>query len=259
VAQTPLQCLQEMLQAIDKVETLKYELKAHELIDEKLVLTHSIVKYQKSPLNIYNILIFPDEGLEVLYNYPNNNVLVNPNGFPFINLNLDPYGKLMRKGQHHTIFETGFDFLKSIINYLMPEIIIEPKKYLKDLGIKQKGKNKYRVIELNNPDFSYTKYKVKENKNVVQIAKENFISAYLILQKNNLSFYDDVVEGKIIEIPNTFAEKLEIWIDESTKLPLFQKIYVEGNLFESYEFLNIKVNPPFNTHTFSAENKEYGF
>ena len=48
---------------------------------------------------------FTFEILEVLFIKGHETALVNPNGFPWFNLKLNPVGSRMTKNQHHTIIE----------------------------------------------------------------------------------------------------------------------------------------------------------
>ncbi len=45
----------------------------------------------------------------------NGNAIVNPGTFPYITLNLDPMGSIMRKNQHHTINELGMEYVGEIL------------------------------------------------------------------------------------------------------------------------------------------------
>ena len=114
-AQSSISYLEDMVESISSINTIEYEFHAKELINGKIFYTHSIVKLQEDPFCVYNYIIEPDKGVEILFVSKNKLALVNPNGFPFINLNLDPYGRLIRKNQHHTLFDAGFDNLKDIV------------------------------------------------------------------------------------------------------------------------------------------------
>ena len=82
---------------------------------------------------------------------------------------------------------------------------------------------------------------------------------YLINQKNKISFFDKINNGDIIYLPSSYAESFEIWIDLDTNLPLIQKVFINDNLFEYYEFKNIIVNKIFDENEFLESNKFYGF
>jgi len=107
--------IEGMLRGIDKVKTLRYDLRVSERGRGQVKSSESKIKLQCSPRKLYiNI-----KGAEVLWleGKNNGNALVNPNSFPFINLNLDPFGSLMLGDQHHTIYEVGYDYFKDVISY----------------------------------------------------------------------------------------------------------------------------------------------
>ena len=58
------------------------------------------------------------------------------------------------------------------------------------------------------------------------IAKKFNLSSYLILQENNISFYNDIALGDKILIPNSYGEQFEIWIDLQSSLPIVQKVFI---------------------------------
>ncbi len=93
--------IDKIFAAVDNVKTVRYNLQCNERIKGKMQHTESKVKLQISPRKLYLYI----KGIEVLWvqGQNNGNALVNPNSFPYINLNLDPYGSLMRADQHHTI------------------------------------------------------------------------------------------------------------------------------------------------------------
>ena len=258
-AQSSISYFENMVESISNINTLEYELHAKELIDGKIFYMHSRLKLQTEPLCVYNYTIAPDEGVEVLFISKNKSAIVNPNGFPFINLNLNPYGKLIRKNQHHTLYDAGFDNIKNIVLSVMELLKKSPERYIIDLGVKYINNTKCQVLEVVNPDFSFSEYIVQKGEDVESIAKKFNLSSYLILQENNLSFYNDITQGDKILIPNSYGEQFEIWIDLQSNLPIVQKVFVNNKLFEHYEFKNIIINPDFSIDEFDKSNTEYNF
>ena len=198
-------------------------------------------------------------GVEILFTHKNKYALINPNGFPFINLKLDPSGKLIRRNQHHTLFDAGFDSFKNIVLSVLELLKVSPDKYIIDLGIKQINNTECQVLKVVNPDFSFSEYIVQKGEDVELIAKKFNLSSYLILQENNLSFYNDIELGDKILIPNSYGEQFEIWIDLQSSLPIVQKVFVNNKLFEYYEFEKIVINPEFSYDEFDKNYVEYNF
>ena len=66
-AQSSISYFENMVESISSINTIEYELHAKELIDGKILYTHSKVKLQKEPFCVYNYVIEPDKGVEVLF------------------------------------------------------------------------------------------------------------------------------------------------------------------------------------------------
>jgi len=259
LAQSTISYFDNMVASISSINTLEYELHSRELIDDKIFYTNTRVKLQKEPFCVYSFVIEPDKGAEVLFISKNRLALVNPNGFPFMNLNLDPYGRLIRKNQHHTLFDAGFDNVKDIVLSVLELLRESPEKYIVNLGVKQINNIECQVLKVVNPNFSFSRYIVKKGENIESIAKNFNLSSYLILVENNLSFYNDINPGDKILIPNSYGEQFEIWIDLKSNLPIVQKVFVNNKLFEYYEFEKIVVNPEFSYDEFDKNYVEYNF
>ena len=155
-AQSTIAYFDNMVESISSINTLEYELHSRELIDDKIFYTHSRVKLQKEPFCFYNYIIKPDMGVEILFTHKNKYAFINPNGFPFINLKLDPSGKLIRRNQHHTLFDTGFDNIKDIVLSVLELLRRSPEKYIINLGVKQINNVECQVLKVVNPDFSFS-------------------------------------------------------------------------------------------------------
>ena len=82
--------LNNVLKAISNIKTLRYNLQCNERIKGKMMHTESQVKLQISPRKLYLSL----KGPEVLWVQDANggDALVNPAAFPYVDLNLDPFG-----------------------------------------------------------------------------------------------------------------------------------------------------------------------
>src|SRR5690606_33708599 len=76
------------------------------------------VKFNRKPKKVYTYVHSPNKGVEILYLEGKNSgkAYINPNAFPYMNISLDPYGSIMRKGNHHTVNEVGFDYIKEVVN-----------------------------------------------------------------------------------------------------------------------------------------------
>jgi hypothetical protein len=190
----------------------------------------------------------------------NGDALVNPGAFPYINLNLDPYGSLMRKDQHHTIHEMGFQYLVDILKDRIKELGDKLDKYLAITGEeKYNGRPCYKLL-ITFPEFSWVPYTVKAGENLTIIARRLRISEYMVLENNpKISWYNDVKEGQVIQVPNAYAKMTVLLIDKEFLLPVSNKIYDDKGIFEMYDYSNLQVNPTIEPEEFTKHFPGYNF
>ena len=259
---SPREIIDKMLSSIDRIKTLKYKIKQFERIEGEMINAEQDIKLSVSPFKVYAYIYLPDEGAEFLWVEGKNDgdAIVNPNGFPYINLNLDPYGKILRKDQHHTIFELGFDYLAQILKAAMARTDDDFDKYCEYKGTIKWNNIDCHVIVIEYDGFKYVPYVVGEGETVLSIAKKLGLSEYMIVNTNPaVDNYDDVKAGQQIKVPNAYAKKTILYIDKRNNLPIYQKMYDEKGLFEIYEFHDLQVNPLIPEEEFTKSYKEYDF
>lgn len=254
--------LNKMFSSIENINTLTFKLKKKERVEGKLMLGEQEVKFNHTPKKIYTKIIAPNAGVELLFVEGANNqkAYLNPNGFPYTNLSFDPYSSTLRKGNHHTIYEVGFDYIKDIIE----SIALKSDKnfdniFTLDGMVTFDGKSCYKVI-INVSDFKYIQYVVKEGETLTSIAYNMLLSDFMLRDLNpKIRDYTDVKSGQVIIVPNAYAPKTILYIDKNTFLPLVQIIIDEKGIFEQYEFHNLKLDPFINPQEFSKEFEGYNF
>jgi outer membrane lipoprotein-sorting protein len=252
---------EKMLKAISGVSTLQYKFKLKERVGGSYRQAEQDIKYAKAPLRIYLYSHVPDKGAEVLYNLNVNKdkVYVNPNGFPYYSFYLDPYGSLMRKGRHHTVFELGFDYFGSVVVQIKKKLGNEGYKHLSLAGmVNWNNRDCYKLI-LDLPDYGLIKYLAKEGETVSSVARKLGVGAYKILELNKLGDYGSLKQGQEILVPNFYAKQIVVYVDKAHFLPIFQEMYDENGLFERYEFHDLKLNPKLSDEEFLKDYKGYGF
>jgi outer membrane lipoprotein-sorting protein len=261
-AQESKQMIENMLAAISHVNTLKFKLKRIERIEGKYLKSEAEMKFSK-PLNAaYSYMLSPTKGLEVLYveGRNGNNACVNPNSFPYVTLNLDPYGSTMRKDNHHTIHEVGFRYISGIISHMIRKSGVNYDNYFSYQGeVILENRPCYKIV-IDYTEFKYLPYTVKAGESITSIGYSLFVSDYLILEKNpDLDDYYDVTPGQVIHVPNAYAAKTILYIDKVNYMPIFQAMYDEKGLYEQFEFLNLQVNPAIPDEEFNKDYKDYNF
>lgn len=250
--------INKVFHAADNIKSLKFTFICTERVDGRLQTARSYIKLQTSPRKLY--LNCKDAEVLWLEGKNDNLAYVHPHGFPYFNVNLEPNGSHMRKGQHHSILETGFDYFINIIKVNAREKAEGKKRF--DITIGEEIINNracYKLIAVN-PDFSFSDYKVQKNEDIISIARKLNVSEYLILENNpKYSFYTSVDEGDIIKVPNAYSKMTVLYIDKEYFLPVVSKMYDNKGLFESYEYNSLQVNPVIPDEEFTKEFKEYNF
>ncbi|MBA3663540.1 MAG: DUF1571 domain-containing protein [Bacteroidetes bacterium] len=259
---TPLTCKEIMtksIKSIREVKGLKYHLKITERGKKGFNFYESAVKFNRNPRLIYLYI----KGIEVLWIQGKNKgrALVKPNSFPYINLNLDPMGDLMRQDQHHTLNEMGYDYFGNIIEYSMNKISDKFDDYFTLEGEERINNRPCYKISINNKDFGYVDYTVKENESITSIARKLFVSEYMILEKNPKfkDYFDILKPGQVIKVPTWYCKTVTIYVDQLYFLPISVKVVDDKGIFEEYNYHFLQVNPKFEEGEFTRDYKDYKF
>lgn len=254
-----LKILQQMNDSIKAIKTLRAHIAALERVENTFKSANSEIKLQPHPRRLY----FKNATLkiEVLYNYGvlNNKALVKTNAFPYVTLQLDPTGNLMRKNQHYTIHELGFEFVGRSIALA----ISKDKDGLTNFKYHGKVlKNGYHchLIEYENKNYSYIDYTVGDKETAGSIASKMVVNEYLLRYKNDLlNDYGYLKKGKTLKVPNLFCRKATLFIDDKMLVPIVVSLSDDIGVFENYEFSKIEINKPIKEEEFKRDYKDYNF
>lgn len=263
-AQTTLDVIDDMLKTIDNIESSTFTLVMKERFGDKYVDTKSDIKVKHKPHSIYMKQYYPNNGIEILWSkgQNNNKALINPNGFPYINISLNPYHARMRKGNHHTIFTAGFKqpavILRHAIQKMSDAGVTNFEEYLDLENVNHQGIDCYKLT-LEQTDFAYENYTLKKDEYLRDIATRNQVSEHKLMELNDIRNYNKLKTGTSIRIPNFYAKTTIMYIDKNLMLPIVQQIYDEKGLYEAYEFSNVVINPRFSDNEFTEDYKTYGF
>ena len=176
----------KMLKKTSAISSLTYTLSKEERIEGEMLKQISFTKMEKVPFRVYMKQLYPQEGMEVLFveGENNNKAVINPNGFPWVNIKLHPMEGIMRNDQHHTIYQSGFDHVVSILDYLVKKYESNIDALVKYDGIVQYDNRACHSISFNNPNFGYIDYTVQEDETLETIAAKFKLSEHMILEKN---------------------------------------------------------------------------
>ncbi|MCW3105485.1 MAG: hypothetical protein JWO09_3925 [Bacteroidetes bacterium] len=252
--------IEQMLDSIKNVRTQRYNVKSTERVGDHLLFAESKIKISFNPRKIY--FHNPTKNIEVLWVAGSNNgdAIVRSGSMPLMNFNLDPYGSLMRKDQHHTIFDLGFPYIGTTISNTIVKAPKDFDKHFQYAGSIVFDSHDCHQVIINYPEYKYIEYITQKGETVTSISAKLNTSDFKIRYINDLSSYFGAIkEGKKLLIPVPYANKAIVYIDKRSALPLAIKIYDEHGLFESYEFYNVVVNKTFASDEFLKSYKDYGF
>jgi hypothetical protein len=252
--------IQSMLDSIRNIRTQTCDVKAMERVDGHLLFAESHIKVNVSPRKIY--FHNPEKGIEVLWVEGTNkgNASVHSRSVPLVNFDLDPYGSIMRKDQHHTVFELGSPYIGVTIANTIVKAPKDFDKHFAYAGTLTWNNHECYQILISYPEYKYVEYITKKGETVTSISQKMNTSDFKIRYKNDLgSYFGAIKEGKKLLIPVPYSNRAILFIDKKTFIPLNVKVYDEEGLFESYEFYNVKINPGFAANEFSKNYKDYGF
>ena len=248
-----------MFDSIKNIRTLAYEVNVLERGNHGYIRVRSNIKLNCHPHKLY--LINPDKNLEILYDQTKSpdKALVKLPALSFISVMLDPNGSIMRKNQHYTILELGFE----IIAKSLALVIAKDPEGIANFNWRGKCvKNNHNcyLIEYNNPKFDYIPYTVGNKETVSYIAGKLLVNEHIVRHKNNLiNNFNYLKEGQIIQVPNLYLKRAVLYIDEKTMLPVSISTFDDREMYESYDFNEVVINKHFSTEDFDRNNKNYHF
>lgn len=260
-AQTAFDLTLQMIATVKEIKTARFVFVSKERIGSKWTEQKSAVKMKHGPLMIYYKQEYPKAGLELLYidGKNDNNALINTNGFPWVNVNLNPYSSTITEDQHHTIYDMGLQSLSKILEHLWKKYDKKAPSMVKlEADVTWNGHLCYQII-MENPSFRFVDYTVLKGESLFSIARKFKVNEYMIKEKNNLSDYYGIKEGQVIKLPEDYAKKMILYLDKKRFLPLVMKVYDDKGLYEDYYYYNIEKNPVILSEEFTPTFKGYGF
>lgn len=253
----------QLFATVKNVKTIKYNFESRErLMKGKEHIEKSTFKVNVSPLKVYIYQHYPKEGLQCLYvtGANNNKAKINPNSFPWVTVNLEPESAMMLQDRHHSIFDAGFAYTISVLEFLLNKYHPQHNDLVKLNGIKRINGEECYHLTFTNPNYNLMHYVVKENETPITIARKLHINFYAILENNpSLNATSPVKPGSKITVPNDYASKMELYIHKDKFYPVFLQVFDRKGLYEEFSFLQVVLNPPFKEIDFSEDNPAYKF
>ena len=252
--------ISDMMDSAKKITSVRYKMKSMERIENGWNKASTQVKLQINPRKSY--LLNTENKIEILYNATESTskCLVKPHTFPYVSLNLDPRGNLIRKNQHFTVLELGFDFTVRTIAVALSKEKEQIIKHLTLVGKVEKNNMHCMMLIYENLNFTYHDYVVQPKETVTTIANKLIVNDYMVRTKNKLyNEYGYLKVGSVIKIPTFYCKKGVFYIDEKTMLPVSVSIFDEVGLFESYDYYDVELNKHIPDNEFQKDFKGYKF
>lgn len=255
--------IKEMFESCSQVNTMACEVQKKERYAGNYVEAHSRIKMSNQPYSIYLKQLDSEKGIELLYSkgFNGGKVLVNPNGFPWINISLDPYSSLIRNNQHHLISDIGFSKFNRVLAHLLKKYEHIAHDLAEYKGEETIDDHRCHVVEINNRQYKLMTYTTVEGETTMSVADKFHISEYRIVELNeSISGFGSLSSGMTITIPNDYAPYIKLFIDQERLIPMRFEVYDDnGALFEAYEYSKVQLNTRFDEKELTAEFPEYGF
>ena len=253
--------LQEMEESATRVRDYTMRLVKRERFGTELSAEETIdIKWQR-PQRIYlHEIAGPRTGQEVLYvpGWNKNRVKVHKG----INLNLNPYGEVAMAHSHHPVPEVSLVRLVDIVMDNVRRARAKNAVRLGFVGPETPFGRKALRLEATFPPTGKTPT-IEKEETLWDISKATGQSMYVILHANRARKWrqaDHPEKGDSVIVPDYYAGRIVLWIDEELKLPLQIDFYDhEGSLYEHYEHHDLKLNVGLTAADFDPKNPAYGF
>ncbi len=258
-AQTNRQVLTQMLSALQQVQTLKYRFVKEERFAGKMEKKEMLVHYRKQPFSLSLYFYEPNPGMQVWYQEGKNNnqahIHLASRWLAWLQPDMDPQSKGMRKGEHHTLLESGLEFTRKLIFHLKERADKEDRfdELCKYEGEITWDNRKCHKLLLQYPNFTWEKYTLKPGESIETLARRLYLNPYLILERNGFSWYDKARPGDQIMIPNIYAKRVYLYVDKINLMPIYQEVHDDQGIFEKYSYILLLVNPSIDDKVFSWE------
>ncbi len=245
--------LNEMIDKIRSIKTITFTLSSRERFQDKYIIQKTIFKRSYNPDAIYCKQLVPNANVEVLINDKSPYALVNTNGFPYVNVRLDPFGEKLRFNQHHNIYQAGFVYFGDVISNIR-------KKYGSswsdisafDKNVSIDGNICYKII-LIIPNYKIIDYPVQDETTIQKLAIKLNICDYQIIELNPTikDVFQRIKKGNVIKVPSDYAKTIVLYVDKTLFVPRKIEVYDYKGLFEEYLFEDISINLKFDNEEFS--------
>jgi outer membrane lipoprotein-sorting protein len=253
-----------MFRAWKAVDTLSYRLnKTERLRNGELVREAAFVKLRK-PDSYYIAALEPKRGQEVIYvgRRDKARLVVHPGHFPDITLRLSVRSALATERQHHLVTHSGLQYtLDGLRRSLRAAQTAGDGSSVVYHGTAEVGGRACHVVELIAGRAKPKRVAAREGETLFDFAARVEQDAYVIYGANaEIDEPTDDLDAREYWVPAYYAGRSEWRVDAQTGLPLRVTFWdSRGRLYERYEYVGMKVNPPLTGRDFDPDNPDYDF
>jgi hypothetical protein len=257
--------LESMEKAAEGLNDYTMRLVKRELRGNVLSPDESIVIKWQRPQRIYlHEIAGRYEGQEVLYapGWNKNRIKAHPGSFPDITVNLNPYGPMAMAHSHHPVPEVSLVHLTGLVLDNVRRARARSVGTLSMVGHETLFGRPTVKIEATAPPTGKSP-SIEKGETLWDISKATGQSMYVILHANRARKWrqaDHPEPGDAVIVPDFYAGRMVLWIDDEKQLPLQIDLYDhEGNLYEHYEHHDLKLNVGLTDADFDPKNPAYRF
>lgn len=243
--------------SIENLKTLRCNVRAQErLSNGKYQQARTLMKMTFSPQRIY---LKNSKGIEVLWVSGQNggDAWVYPNSFPYVTLNLDPNGSIMRKNQHHSALDAGFGTIADLIKGSSQRRDHSFERSFRYTGDTTVAGRPCYVLLSSFPQFKYVSYKAVAGDTPARIADKFGCGEYRIMERNGLDPGEAIAVGQTLQVPNSYGRRTLVCIDQKLMLPSVVEVHDDKGLFEKFEFSDVVANQPIPAAEFTKDYPDY--
>ena len=252
--------------------------KTERLVDGSLKYERGSLKFRKPDHHYLHVDKGVNAGSEIIYPLADdkNLAIAHPGGIPGSLFRLITRTPLLRglvptvfsiedprivKEQHHTIVGSNLGSVIQLIafNLRTATRYAEGSVYIQyDAAFDDRPA--YR-LDVTLPGAVGVHHIVRSGENLWTIAQKHNQNMYVIRYNNsNVLSSVDLHPGQVLFIPRYYAPHGNIWICKKNLLPIKLEIHdLDGNLYESYVYSNIDLNPGLSDEDFDPRNPDYRF
>jgi outer membrane lipoprotein-sorting protein len=235
---------------------VKSELFGDELIEQTIEFKFS------RPFKVYVKYVKPYEGREGIYvrGSNRNRLRAHRGSVPDVAVSLNPRRRVAMLENHHPITSFGLERMLEVGARNIRKAIRRDDATLRlSNGGLVRGEPTWRIDMKSEPGGRYVT--ARRSEDLWELAKRVKQDMYVILHHNDgIDSPTDISEGQRVFVPNYYASRGRYFIGKRTFMMVKATSWDHnGNLYESYEYPVLELNPGLEARDFDHRNKEYDF